>query len=468
MDATDRNRLAHFVLPAMLVAFACTPDQPSDGGPETSTSADGDGDGEPGDGDGDPGDGDGEPGEHEELRSGEPHDESPLLGPGEAEILAAANHALTLDLYHALRNGQAAGEGFSISAYSIDSAFGMLYAGSIDPARSQIAEALHFELEGEQQHVAHNWLDAELQARNMPASEPGDFEEADPVVVQTTNGLWMLDAYADGVSPDFLDLLSIHYDAGMTLADFDSQPDAERQAINGWVSERTGGLIPDLFPADSINAYSTLVLVNALYLSAPWSEPFPKEDTQEEDFTRLDNQVVPVQMMRAPLLVTNYVTNPGYQAAALPLRGGELDIVVILPDDFSAFEDALDQAKLAEVFAALTLVPIYLRMPKFELQAAYELSNELQSLGMVAPFSDITSFDGIHPDTDVLEFVVHNTVIKVDEGGVEAAAATGFGGDGDGDGDPPPEMVVDRPFLIAIRDRPTNTLLFFGRVLDPG
>jgi serpin B len=142
---------------------------------------------------------------------------------------------------------------------------------------------------------------------------------------------------------------------------------------------------------------------------------------------------------------------------------------VILPADFSTFEDGLDQAKLAEVFGALTLSRLDLFMPKFELEAAFDLSDELQALGMVAPFSDITSFDAIHPDTDVIEVVVQNTVIKVDEDGVEAAAATGIGGDGDGDGDPepPPVMVVDRPFMLAIRDQPTNTLLFFGRVLDP-
>jgi serpin B len=88
---------------------------------------------------------------------------------------------------------------------------------------------------------------------------------------------------------------------------------------------------------------------------------------------------------------------------------------------------------------------------------------------MVAPFTDATSFDAIHSELDVIETVVHNTIIKWDEDGVEAAAATGIAGDGDGDGDPPEPIVVrvDRPFLMAIRDRPTNTLLFFGRVLDP-
>ncbi|NJK32476.1 MAG: serpin family protein, partial [Deltaproteobacteria bacterium] len=56
----------------------------------------------------------------------------------------------------------------------------------------------------------------------------------------------------------------------------------------------------------------------------------------------------------------------------------------------------------------------------------------------------------------------------VDEKGTTASAATGIVV-GEGDGGPGPEysIRVDRPFVLAIRDEPTGTLLFFGRVLDP-
>ena len=279
----DMTNAARYVLPALIVAFACHSDPPGDSG---GSIGDGDGDGEP-----------------EEVRSEEPHDANPELEPGQAEILAAANHALTLDLYHALRNGEAAGKGFSLSAYSIESAFGMLYAGTFNPARSEIAQTLHFELDGEQQHVAHNWLDAELAKRNLPASEPGGGDgDVDAVELQTANGVWLLAEYADGMSTEFLDLLAIHYDAGVKLADFDIDAEREREGINDWVSDRTNGLIPELFPVDSIHEFTTLVLVNALYLRAPWAEPFAEGLTQEEDFTRLDNQVTSVEMMRAPNL----------------------------------------------------------------------------------------------------------------------------------------------------------------------
>jgi serpin B len=408
-----------------------------------------------------PPNGDGEP---DELHSEAPHDEDPQLSSEAADALAAANYVMTLDLYHALREGDAAGEGFSVSAYSLSSAFGMLYAGSLEPARAQIAETFGFDLDGDQQHVAHNWLDKQLDSRNLPRNE-----YADSLTLDSANGLWLLDSLADGVSTEYLDTLAVHYDAGVGLADFAGNPERERQRINAWVSERTNSLIPELFPQQAINATTTLVLANALYLKGPWSEPFSEYQTQTRDFTRLDEQVVQVQMMHGPLRSGPYTATPEYQATALLLRGGDLEVVLILPTDFTAFEANLVPATLTEIFAGLEETLLDLSVPKFELEAAFDLTEELQGLGLVAPFTDPTSFDAIHDAIGVLQVVIHDTVIKVDEEGVEAAAATGINGDGDGDGDPivPVVMILDRPFLLAVRDRPTDIVLFFGRVLDP-
>ena len=52
----------------------------------------------------------------------------------------------------------------------------------------------------------------------------------------------------------------------------------------------------------------------------------------------------------------------------------------------------------------------------------------------------------------------------------EAAAVTivsvVFGG-GEGLVENPPEVHIDRPFIFAIRDTQTGTLLFLGRVMNP-
>jgi serpin B len=401
-----------------------------------------------------------------QVHSDAPYDSAPQLEDAEVETLAGQNHALTLDLYHQLREGEAADGSFAISAYSIHSAFGMLYAGTVEPARSEMAESLHFSLEGERQHVAHNWLDTQLAARNLPAENFAWGDQA-AVEVHTANGVWVLDDYADLISRDYLDMLAIHYNAGVFLADFDARPEHERMSINAWVSKRTAELIPELFPMGVIDRQTTLVLVNALYLKAPWANPFNQKATEPAPFFKLDGSQIEVQMMHDEALRADYGLGLGYQAIALPLRGEALELLIIVPDDFASFEAELDDATLASVREDMETTVVTLGLPKFQLEAQLELTDELRALGLLSPFVDDHSFDAILERLGIITTVVHQTVIEVDEKGTEAAAATGIVVTKTNALIPAVELVVDRPFLLAIRDAPTDTLLFFGRVLEP-
>jgi serpin B len=401
-----------------------------------------------------------------EARSQVAHDEDPQLDDAEVATLAADNHALTVELYHALRDGQLAGQGFSLSAFSIQSAFGMLYAGTVEPARTEMATTLHLSLPGDREHVAHNWLDAQLLDRNLPADDDPEFPLA-AVELRPANGVWVLEELREAIAPAFLDVLATHYDAGLFLAQFDTQPEIERAAINDWVAARTQDLIPELFGQGVIRPDTRMVLVNALYLRAPWAEPFFEEATAPAPFERLDGTTVEVPMMHASALGVGYTEGEGYQAVALPMRGRDLQLVVILPDDFAAFEAGLAAVGLDAILSDLAPSLVDTSLPRFELEAQMELSLELQELGMIAPFFDDGSFDGILPGLGVITAVVHQTVIKVDEKGTEAAAATGIVVGEVGAPEPDATIVVDRPFLVAIHDVPTDTLLFFGRVLQP-
>ena len=115
-------------------------------------------------------------------------------------------------------------------------------------------------------------------------------------------------------------------------------------------------------------------------------------------------------------------------------------------------------ATLDGVLDALTTTVVDTAMPRFDLEAQLELSGELRSLGLNAPFVDESSFDGIIEDLGVITAVVHQTVIGVDEKGTEAAAATGVVISDTSVPEPGAAIVVDRPFVLAIRDQPTDAL----------
>jgi serpin B len=59
---------------------------------------------------------------------------------------------------------------------------------------------------------------------------------------------------------------------------------------------------------------------------------------------------------------------------------------------------------------------------------------------------------------------LHKAYVLVNEAGTEAAAATIFGAR---PASLPQELRIDRPFIFLIRDVPTGTILFVGRVLNP-
>ncbi len=403
-----------------------------------------------------------------ELRSEQPHDADPLLDADEELGFARDHRLLALDLYHQTRQSLP-GENLMLSPYSLRTAFAMLYGGSVGLAREQLRDTLHFSLDGERQHVAFNWLDDQLRARALPEVVNGD-RTTDEVIVAPANAVWVSDGLAEQIEQPYVDLLSIHYDSGLRLADFSEDREGERTKINAWVEARTRGLIPELIK--EFPEVVTMVLVNALYIKAPWAEPFDPNATGSGPFTRLDGTVVDVDMMSAPAGISvAYAEDVDYQAVSLPLRGRDLELVVILPTgDFASFEDSLDEARLAAILAGLESAFWNVRMPRLSVASRLRLKQPLQALGMTEPFKTsepVEPFSEIGLVGNVFE-VYHDVNVILDEGGVEAAAATAVVLEEEGGGGGPDDTItINRPFFLMIRDRPTDTLLFFGRVLDP-
>jgi serpin B len=59
--------------------------------------------------------------------------------------------------------------------------------------------------------------------------------------------------------------------------------------------------------------------------------------------------------------------------------------------------------------------------------------------------------------------VKHKTFIKVDEEGTEAAAVTSVG---IGNTSMPPSIIINQPFVFAIRENHSKTILFIGKILN--
>jgi serpin B len=386
-----------------------------------------------------------------EQRSDKLRITAPVVSEADAAALAAGNLAFAVDMHAQLRamNG---GKNFIFSQTSISTALAMLYAGARNQTATQMAAALHFTLPPERLHPAFNALDLALTA---PAGD-----DAAAFRLKVANSTWVQQGFP--ALPGYLDLLAENYGAGLFTQDFATAAEPARETINAWVADRTEDQIKELFPQGTINGDTVLVLANAIFFHGDWVKPFEK-DSRNGTFHAAGGDV------SVPMMFGDHVgalsSGTGWSAVRLDYVGGTTSMLVVVPDagTFDAFEAGLTADTLASVLAAPSTI-CDVGLPRFKFQTATALKNPLMALGMTDAFgaADLSGIDGT-ADL-VVQAVVHQATIAVDEKGTTASAATGVSV---GVTSVPLSLRVDRPFLFFIVHRPTNAVLFQGRVLDP-
>jgi serpin B len=289
------------------------------------------------------------------------------------------------------------------------------------------------------------------------------------VTLEEANSLW--GQWSTRWEQEFLDELAESYGAGMHQVDYVTDLEAARQLINSWTRDRTHGRIPELLAPRILKSDTRLVLVNAIYLKAPWAAPFLKHATHEETFTCADGSTVQVPMM---LLGSHtrvgYAKGDGWQAVDLPYDGGGLAMAVVVPDSGRLDEivTAFDADHWRHLLVALEPTAVALRMPRWTFRTQVQLNDVLSDLGMPTAFTDRADFTGMTLDDPLkIAAVVHETFIAVDEDGTEAAAATAVVAVLVSAVLTTVTLTVDRPFLFVVHDTETGTPLFIGRVSDP-
>ena len=316
-----------------------------------------------------------------------------------------------------------------------------------------------------------------------PEDLPSAYDEEDdpvPFELSIVNAIWGQEGYP--FREEYLDLLETFYGAGLREVDYVSDADGAREEINEWVAGQTEDRIDELLPQGALDELTRLVLTNAIYFQANWAEPFEEQATETGVFTTLEDQSVEVPMMRHAEISVPYTETDlsGGEVAAveLPYVGDDVSMLVVLPEEgsFEAVADSFDGDNLATILEELDRREGRVELPRFEFESGFQLRPALEELGMVEAFDpDQADLTGMYDPDDpaaggenlFVDDVYHDSYVAVDEEGTEAAAATAVVVSADSAPADPFEFVADRPFLFLIRDRPTDALLFYGRVGDP-
>lgn len=386
-------------------------------------------------------------------------EKNPTVSESDLKTLVDGNNGFGLDLYQTLRSQDG---NLILSPFSVSLALAMTYAGARGETETQMADVLNFGPQ-DQVHNTFNALDLALEESPIVLDK-----DQEPMQLSIANSVWAEQTFT--FLPDFLDTLSVNYGAGIQLMDFINSPDPSRKIINQWVSDETKDKINNLLPENSITSDTKMVLVNAIYFKADWLSPFDANDTYDSTFKLLDSSEVTVPMMGQQLYIP-YFVGDGYAVAELPYAGESAVMTLLVPDEgrFEEIEAQIDGAMFNEALANLAPADVTLRMPKFEFESPFNLSDALIEMGMPLAFDENRAdFSGMTNKQDLyIGNVIHKAFVAVDEKGTEAAAATAVVMESATAMMPENVLTIDRPFLFFIRDVETGQILFIGRVLNP-
>src|SRR6266705_7218901 len=219
------------------------------------------------------------------------------LNAANSDIAATATNQLAIDLHRQLATGN---ENVCVSPYSIESALAMTFAGADGETRSEMARVLHFPNDGNAVPASFASLQRSLEEMSVKTADL--VKEAkrfggpsEPITLNIANRLFAQKGY--DFRQAFLSLVKQNYGAAFEPIDFVTDASGATQHINKWVADQTRNRIRDLIPAGALNETTRLVLANALYLKAPWSDPFSENATQPEPFHVHGNKPVDVPTM---------------------------------------------------------------------------------------------------------------------------------------------------------------------------
>jgi serpin B len=379
-------------------------------------------------------------------------------GPTDHPIPAAIN-GFTFDLYRQL-NAKPGNVFFS--PLSIEAALGMTAAGARGATLAQMTKTLHLPADAGVAHAGFKALLAGLNNEKVPSAKRG-FELA------VANALWGSVTYP--WRKEFLGTVNDNYSGGLFHTDF-SQPEPARAKINAWVEGQTKERIKELIPKGIVTPLTCLVLTNAIYFKGTWEAEFDKKATKAGPFLLANGQRGEAQLMHKTL-GASYAETDGVQAVELPYKGNEVTMLVLLPrkaDGLAALEKNLTGATWDAVVKALQPPEaVAVTLPKFKLETNYDLVPPLKELGMTDAFDGAkANLTGMHTSSDTLYITaaLHKAFCEVNEEGTEAAGATAVVV-GKRAAARPKVFQADRPFLFAIRHKPTGTVLFAGKVEKP-
>ena len=343
---------------------------------------------------------------------------------------------------------------FVFSPLSLQMALGMAAELALNETQKEILDTIGLPLEENERGFGARALISNLNGKMRIAS-----------------GIWLADTLT--FSPHYPSIFKESYLSDLKSADFSNAPELARDELNHFVSEKTQGEIQELFPQGSIQPLTKFVLVNALYLKAPWAIPFSPEMTYEAPFYGLEKSLRPLPYLRNTASF-GLLEEANCSVLEIPFKQ-ELSLFVVLPHEgvsLHEVEETLTTRRLAHFIQDMNWEKIDLSLPKFKVSTSLQPKDLLIEMGIKKAFSSFAEFDlGTENESVAISNIFHKAIFEVNEDGGKGSAATGVVGTTRYKSlnpfIPPRTIVVNRPFIFFVVDKTTDVVLFSGRIQQP-
>jgi serpin B len=235
--------------------------------------------------------------------------------------------------------------------------------------------------------------------------------------------------------------------------------------INDWVSAQTKGLIPSILDGPLPPG---IVGLNAIYFNGQWTTAFDKRRTEAQTFFSLNSDVqVPMMSTERTL---GFRKDGRFVAIDIPYKGERFAFTVVTTTDAKAKPEEFTEVSgwlTADGFEKKT---VQLSLPRFKLEGNETILNAAKAMGLSKGMDSATAFEGLSPLPQNITDILQRAYLDVNEESTEAAAVTSviiktlairpntL---------EPEKVVVDHPFLFALRDNETGLILISGYISKP-
>jgi serpin B len=253
---------------------------------------------------------------------------------------------------------------------------------------------------------------------------------------------------------------------GVPVETLDLSNAEDAKKVDAWVKDVTHGAIPEILGGPV--SKTSFAALNALHFKAKWRNPFDPKQTVAAPFNGIDGKNADVQMMHLPKALRVFQREQKgertFVGIELPFADERFALVVVTTKEKPAA--AKDFAPVAGWLSGSSGSGFKrqigdLALPRFTAAGGGDLTKTLDALGLSPARKSPGALPGFGSDV-MLSAVLQRTMIEVDEEGAEAAAATLAIGTRTLEADDAIHMIVDKPFIYALRDKETGLILIAG------